>query len=325
MYDSRPRGEPGASSVGGLDGAQTLLLLQYLGKKLGGTRSVKSDSLHLFRMTSTLAEEEEDSAIPSIAAVAKEAETQHHLVQFQSRELQRVRRLEAQRNRSGAHLERICTAFLAAHAQLAEAQAGAREAYGALRARLVQNLGHKEASRLPAVRQYMRDADDAGRAVSLGLLLDDKLGEEPAALDPALLQRLEQLQWKQILIRDEHQRVHCIPPPPAYASIKRALHKATLRTAEAMEAHRRTRRTERLPDGTVRCTEEEVRTRAVRLQEAHHEIGKRIQHRVRALETGCAAQELRVEWVQYLTEIARHLVSSLEAERAAVRAILGDN
>ena len=61
--------------------------------------------------------DEEMQAIPSETT---------DLVRFQSQELDRVQRLEKQRHKSGAHLAQICTAFSAAYARLAEAEAGAR-------------------------------------------------------------------------------------------------------------------------------------------------------------------------------------------------------
>ena len=251
-------------------------------------------------------------------------EGEKSLVQFQKNELARVTRLEQRRHRSGAHLALLCTEFGAVHARLQDLQGDALEQYGALRRRLVKQLGVTDSSRLTVVRLHLQHV----APVTAGLLLHDNLGADTAALPPALLQRLECFQWKRILVRDEHHRIHCIPAPSVHAPIRQALHAAALRlTTEAMEQHRRVRQTERLPDGTVRSVEEEVHTRALRFTEEHgarHRLAQQIQPQVRALEGGCALQELRVEWVQHMTESARRLCSLLEAECAAVRAALED-
>ena len=274
----------------GLDGAQVLLLCQHFGKLLQGVRRVSSDSMQLFGLVPL---PEEDAP-----------EGEKSLVQFQKNELARVTRLEQRRHRSGAHLALLCTEFGAVHARLQDLQGDALEQYGALRRRLVKQLG------APTIPSYgcpihLRQV----APVAAGLLLNDDLGADAVALCPALLRRLERFRWKQILVRDEHHRIHCIPAPSVHAPIRQALHAAALRlTTEAMEQHRRVRQTERLPDGTVRSVEEEVHTRALRFTEEHgarHRLAQQIQPQVRALEGGCALQELRVEWVQHMTESAR--------------------
>ena len=97
-----------------------------------------------------------------------------------------------------------------------------------------------------------------------------------------------------------------------------------------MEQHRRVRRTERLPDGTVRSVEEEVRTRALSSTAsvqggARHALAQQIQPQMRELEDGCALQEMRVEWVQHLAESARRLCLLLERERDAARYAIDDH
>ena len=303
------------ASLGGLDGAQMLLLCQHLGRKLGSVRKVRTDSLHLLHMTWRNNDlDEEMQATPSETT---------DLVRFQSQELDRVQRLEKQRHKSGAHLAQICTAFSAAYARLAERQKLVHAAYRKLRARLVEQLGEAKSSHLPTVRDHVPP-----RVRNLQQkLTDNNLGAEDAALDPGLLQRLEQLQWKQILVRDDHKRVHCIPPPSSYAPIKQSLHADALQAVEAqsLEQHRNSRQTERLPDGTVRCIIIiRLNTRAVRLRGAvlRHHVSRQVQPRMRALEAGCAAQELRVEWVQYMVDIARYLCVLLEIEHDTVSAVL---
>ena len=259
----------------------------------------------------------------------EESGSSSELVRFQQNELARVTRLEQRRHRSGTHLGLLCTTFGHTHARLQELQGAVLGLYRRLRRRLAEQLGPEGASRLPVVREHLRQV----APVAAGLLLNDDLGADAVALCPALLRRLERFRWKQILVRDEHQRIHCIPAPSAHAPIKQALHAGALRiTAEtkAVEQHRRVRRTERLPDGTVRSEEEEVRTRALSRTAsvqgaARHALAQQIQPQVRALEDGCALQELRVEWVQHLTESARRLCQRLERERDAARSALDDH
>ena len=212
----------------------------------------------------------------------------------------------------------LCNAFMDEHARLLALQDDLLRHYRALRARVREQLGPRGAARLSAVRAHLRGAAPAP------LLVNDKLGAEPGALCPDLVQRLQRFQWNRVLVQDQHGRIRDVPEASAHAAIKQALHVGSLKiTAQAVEQHRRMRRTERLPDGTVRSQEEEVRTRALRVEGracgARHALAQQVLPQVRALEGSCALQELRVEGVEHVAESARRLCRRLEEELEKVR------